>query len=102
MKRVYWLLILIVLVLYVESSFADLVIPDFVDKVDAKTEANKIASNAANLLYILGGVVGVLGLIIGALKIMDNKAEEGWQAVKNTLIGMAVLVFTGTIVHIFG
>ena len=107
MKRDYWksgsliLLLLVIMLLAADASFAGIEIPKFVDKVDAKSEANKIAEGASVFLYVLAGVVAVFGILVGGIKIMDDKSEEGWQKIKNALLGTAVIVFSGAIIHIF-
>jgi hypothetical protein len=107
MTRASWirgyLVLLIVFVTFyaADASFAGIEIPKFVDKVDAKSEANKIAEGAAVFLYVLAGVVAVFGILVGGIKIMDDKSEEGWQKIKNALLGTAVIVFSGAIIHIF-
>lgn len=100
--RVYLVFLLLFLALYAaDAAFAGIEIPKFVDKVDAKSEANKIAEGAAVFLYVLAGVVAVFGILVGGIKIMDDKSEEGWQKIKNALLGTAVIVFSGAIIHIF-
>lgn len=76
-------------------------IPKFADKVDVKNEANQIGENIAIFLYVLAGIVAVFGVVIGGIKIVDNRAEDGWQNIKNALLGTTVVFFAGTIVHVF-
>ena len=51
------------------------------------------------LIFIAGPIV-VLAVIVGGLFLIFGKGEEGWNLIKNSLIGLVIIVLSFSIVSI--
>ena len=54
---------------------------------------------ATYLIFIAGPLV-VLAVIVGGLFLIFGKGEEGWNLIKNSLIGLVIIVLSFSIVSI--
>ncbi|MCW9023069.1 MAG: TrbC/VirB2 family protein [Gammaproteobacteria bacterium] len=101
MFRSILVLITVMGVVFPEWVMAAMEVPKFLKEGDASNTTNEIAQNLATVLYGIAGGVAVIGVIVGALKIMGGEEDAGWKAIKNVVIGGLIIAVVGAIVNIF-
>jgi type IV secretory pathway VirB2 component (pilin) len=63
-------------------------------------QMRKMGSLAIDAATVLGGIGAVLGLIKAGQAFNEGNAEEGWQRLKSTLLGIALIFGAAGIVQL--